>query len=134
MDIKLTAQEFRYLLDLVYIGNWIVNSTRLPDDHIVEYDALMLKIFSRCSKTALRALIDPESGEPSRLYELGGIQEVIGDYEDTVFFEILAEGLVHRDMNKEGISTDNFQELASRMDEYIIEFEKNGIENLSINP
>ena len=28
MNIELTQQQFRYLLDLVYIGNWVINSTR----------------------------------------------------------------------------------------------------------
>ncbi len=27
MKIELTEQQFRYLLDLVYIGNWVINST-----------------------------------------------------------------------------------------------------------
>lgn len=33
MKIELTEQQFRYLLDLVYIGNWVINSTR-EDDRI----------------------------------------------------------------------------------------------------
>ena len=33
MNIELTAKEFRRLLDLVYIGNWVLNSTR-GDDRI----------------------------------------------------------------------------------------------------
>ena len=28
VQIELTKKEFRRLLDLVYIGNWILNSTR----------------------------------------------------------------------------------------------------------
>ena len=31
MQIDLTKKEFRRLLDLVYIGNWILNSTRGND-------------------------------------------------------------------------------------------------------
>ena len=29
MKIELTEQQFRYLLDLVYIGNWVINSLSL---------------------------------------------------------------------------------------------------------
>ena len=29
MKLELTDQEFRYLLDLVYIGNWVLNSTEV---------------------------------------------------------------------------------------------------------
>ena len=37
MDLKLTQKQFRRLLDLVYIGNWVLNSTR-GDDRIRDYD------------------------------------------------------------------------------------------------
>ena len=44
MKLELTDQEFRYLLDLVYIGNWVLNSTR-GDDRIEEYDQVEGKVF-----------------------------------------------------------------------------------------
>ena len=28
MELKLTQKQFRRLLDLVYIGNWVLNSTQ----------------------------------------------------------------------------------------------------------
>ena len=37
MQIDLSKKEFRRLLDMVYIGNWILNSTR-GDDRIADYD------------------------------------------------------------------------------------------------
>ena len=40
MEIKMTEKQFRRLLDLVYIGNWILNSTR-GDDRIRQYDEEM---------------------------------------------------------------------------------------------
>ena len=29
MELKMTEKQFRRLLDLVYIGNWVLNSTRV---------------------------------------------------------------------------------------------------------
>ena len=37
MELNMTEKQFRRLLDLVYIGNWVLNSTR-GDDRIKEYD------------------------------------------------------------------------------------------------
>ena len=51
MKIELTEQQFRYLLDLVYIGNWVMNSTR-EDDRIKEYDQVESLVFSHCCNTA----------------------------------------------------------------------------------
>ena len=42
MKIELTEQQFRYLLDLVYIGNWVINSTRENDRIPVSYTHLTL--------------------------------------------------------------------------------------------
>ena len=50
MTIELTTGEFRQLLDLVYIGNWILNSTR-GDDRIEEYDRIESKLFGLCKDT-----------------------------------------------------------------------------------
>lgn len=47
MEIKLTEKQFRRLLDLVYIGNWVLNSTR-GDDRIRDYDQVESLIFSYC--------------------------------------------------------------------------------------
>ena len=69
---------------------------------------------------------------PSKAFEEGGIHEAIADYEDAVFFDILAEELARRDMNLEDTDPEDFTELTNRMDEYITEFEENGIENLTI--
>lgn len=133
MNIELTDKEFRRLLDLVYIGNWILNSTR-GDDRFEDYDLLQEKFFAICAKNGLHQLADRYMGHyfPSKAYEEGGIHEAIADYEDAVFFDILAEELARRDMVDENLSQDDLNELASRIDDYMDEFEKNGIDNLCI--
>lgn len=51
MNIELTPKEFRRLLDMVYIGNWVLNSTR-GEDRFEDYDLLQEKMFAYCAKTA----------------------------------------------------------------------------------
>ena len=133
MNIDLTEKEFRRLLDLVYIGNWILNSTRTTD-RFEDYDIVQEKIFSLCSKSGMKSLVQLWHGHvfPSRAYEDGGIHEAIADYEDAVFFDILAEELARRDMSAEQISQDDAEELNARMEEYFAEFEKHGIENVKV--
>ena len=101
MQIDLSKKEFRRLLDMVYIGNWILNSTR-GDDRFADYDDLESKLFAQCR-------------------------------EDTVFYEILAEELARRDMEYQPVSNDNYEELVSRMDDYIAEFEAHGTDNILIS-
>ena len=134
MQIELTSKEFRRLLDMVYIGNWILNSTRGTDRFAV-YDDLETKLFGLCRTTGMDMLVDKWEGidVPSRAFADGGIHEAIMDYEDTVFFEILAEELARRDMDYQPVSRENYEELVSRMDDYIAEFEANGTDNLVLS-
>ena len=133
MNIELSELEYRRLLDIVYIGNWILNSTR-ASDRIEDYDHLQSKIFSYCGGLDMNGLFEKLGSEflPSAAFENGGIHEAIADYEDTVFFEILAEELAKRDMAREAIGPENFIELTRRVDEYIDEFERNGMENITL--
>ena len=131
MNIDLTDKEFRRLLDMVYIGNWILNSTRAAD-RFEDYDIVQEKLFSLCAKSGMRSLIQVWHGHvfPAKAYEDGGIHEAIADYEDAVFFDILAEELSRRDL---GEDIDDFGALTARMDEYMAEFEKNGVANLTVD-
>lgn len=134
MNIELSKKEFRRLLDLVYIGNWILNSTR-GDDRIPDYDNVESKLFALCREQGMHALTEKWNGEyiPSRAFAEGGIQEAIVDYEDTVFYEILAEELARRDMDYQPVSPENYEELVQRMDDYIAEFEAHGTDNILIS-
>ena len=46
MKLELTKKQYRRLLDMVYIGNWILNSTR-GEDRFTDYDDLESLLFSR---------------------------------------------------------------------------------------
>ncbi|MDD6199871.1 MAG: hypothetical protein PUB93_01200 [Firmicutes bacterium] len=131
MQIELTNKEFRRLLDMVYIGNWVLNSTR-GDDRFQDYDDLESKLFALCRTNGMRVLAEDWNGTviPSKAYEEGGIQEVIAYYEDNVFYEILAEELSRRDMGYADITDDNYPEIVSRMDQYMSEFENSGLDHL----
>jgi len=134
MKIELTELEFRRLLDMVYIGNWVLNSTR-GADRFSDYDNIESRIFSYCLSQDMHSLTEIIDGivRPSAAFEQGGIHEAIADYEDSTFFEILAEELARRDMDFEPINPENFSELTNRIDEYIAEFEQNGIDNISLD-
>ncbi|MDD6158080.1 MAG: hypothetical protein PUC52_01435 [bacterium] len=135
MNVELTEKEFRRLLDMVYIGNWVLNSCR-DDDRFEDYDLLEEKLFSLCPEHGMRTLVQRWRGHsyPSRAFEEGGIHEAIADYEDAVFYDILAEELARRDMDAELLPQSDTEELARRIDEYYEEFEKNGIDNVKVEP
>jgi hypothetical protein len=53
-------------------------------------------------------------------------------YEDTTFFEILAQELALRDLDDPPITQENYGEIMDRMNTYLGEFERHGTDNISV--
>ena len=134
MNLELNKKQFRRLLDLVYIGNWILNSTR-GDQRFADYDQVESLLFGRAALEGMPQLAELYQGDiiPSRAFVEGGIHEAIVEYENNVFFEILAEDLARRDMDGAPIDESNYAELTSRIDAYIAEFEEHGTDNILVD-
>ena len=131
MQIELTKKEFRRLLDLVYIGNWVLNSPR-GDDRFADYDNVESKLFGLCKSHGMGILTEEWEGIdiPSKANADGGIHEAIAFYEDNIFYQILAEELSRRDMNYPEITDENYNEILQRMDRYMNEFQLSGVDKL----
>ena len=134
MKLELTTKQFRRLLDMAYIGNWILNSTR-GDDRFKDYDDVESLLFAKAREEGMGVLAEDWQGEvvPSRAFAEGGIHEAIMEYENNVFFDIVAEDLARRDMEDASIDQNNYEELSSRIDAYIAEFEQHGTDNILVD-
>ena len=134
MNLELNQKQFRRLLDLVYIGNWVLNSTR-GDQRFRDYDEVESLVFAKAILEGMPTLAAFYEGEiiPSRAFVEGGIHEAIAEYEGAIFFDLLAEDLARRDMNDVPIDESNYPELVSRIDAYLAEFEANGTDNILID-
>ena len=134
MKLELTAKQYRRLLDMAYIGNWVLNSTR-GDDRFRDYDQVESILFEQASAEGMAVLAEVWEGEvvPSRAFVEGGIHEAIIEYENNVFFDILAEELARRDMEQENVDQSDTNELLNRMEEYMTEFELHGTDHISLD-
>lgn len=134
MNLELTAKQYRRLLDMAYIGNWVLNSTR-GDDRFTDYDEVESLLFGKAGEAGMSVLAEVYEGEivPSRAFVEGGIHEAIIEYENNVFFDILAEDLARRDMEQENVDQNDTDELMNRMEEYMTEFETHGTDHISVD-
>lgn len=134
MELKMTEKQFRRLLDLVYIGNWVLNSTR-GDDRIKEYDQVESLVFAHCLDHGMAPLTELYQGEliPSRAFADGGIHEAIEQYEDTIFYELLAEELALRDLDGQPLTRENYEALMARIDAYLSEFDEHGTDRVTVD-
>ena len=134
MELNMTEKQFRRLLDLVYIGNWVLNSTR-GDDRIKEYDQVESLVFAHCLDHGMAPLTELYQGEliPSRAFADGGIHEAIMAYEDATFFEILAQELALRDLDGQPLTRENYDALMARIDAYLSEFDEHGTDRVTVD-
>ena len=134
MQLEMSNKQFRRLLDLVYIGNWVLNSTR-GDERFQDYDQVESLLFAKAALEGMPQLAELYQGEivPSKAFVEGGIHEAIMEYENNVFIDILAEDLARRDMDDAPIDESNYDELTSRIDAYIAEFEEHGTDNILVD-
>lgn len=133
MKLELSRKQFRRLLDMAYIGNWILNSTR-GEDRIPDYDEVESLLFQKAREEGMPTLTEDWMGTPvpSRAFAEGGIHEAIMEYENNVFFDILAEDLARRDMEDAAIDQNNYDELVRRIDAYLDEFEEHGTDRILV--
>ena len=133
MDLHLTTKQFRRLLDMAYIGNWVLNSAR-GEDRFRDYDEVESLLFAKAAQEGMPALAELWQGEvvPSRAFAEGGIHEAIMAYEDNVFFEILAQELALRDLDDPPITEENYDEVMERMNAYLGEFQRHGTDHVTV--
>ena len=134
MKLEMSRKQFRRLLDMAYIGNWVLNSTR-GDDRFADYDEVESLLFQKAKELGMDALTEYWRGQavPSQAFAEGGIHEAIIDYENNVIFDILAEDQARRHIDDVPIDHTNYQEQASRIDAYITEFEQHGTDNILVD-
>ena len=76
MNLELSRKQFRRLLDLVYIGNWILNSTR-GDQRFTDYDEVESLLFGRAALEGCppwRSCTAERSSHPAPLWRAGSMK------------------------------------------------------------
>ena len=64
MQLELSKKEFRRLLDMAYIGNWILNSTR-GEDRFQDYDHVESLLFEKARQEGMGILAETTAARPS---------------------------------------------------------------------
>src|SRR4030042_4037636 len=145
MEIVLSKDEYKNLIEMLYIADWVMNANNVdPDPSTIKYTTLEQKLFSLAKDFDHNELVDYETkfGEffPSRTVEEGITEKYIEEYDNETFWNELIDRLVDRDMIRNNKGEDlNKMTIEERLEKedplrtkYETEFEENGIENLLI--
>jgi len=134
--IELTDKELDLLAEMVYLGNWVINSCRLPANILKEYELLFDKIADIYEKRKIDLEPEVEIDEPLKhFHEL--TEDHIDYYNNDILFDLLAEKLAEFKFPIDYEDTENLpkaltvQIAAKRA--YEKELATNNLTNLEIN-
>jgi hypothetical protein len=144
MNDTFTREQFERLIELVYLGEHMINGPAGDDGHSEPHCALLRQICALAHENGLGFLVEddgdggfrPSPALKARI-DLAGF---IGDYDDWVFWDELALRFAERDLRKEigdvAFNALSEQDRRSRIDDrakrYDKEFDKHGIERFRL--
>ena len=146
MKIDFTKKEFKLLLDVFSIADWVLHAHKIEDDpRTKSFRILEQKIFSLAEKNGLQNYVffDEELKKyfPTREFEENGKAMVfIEEFENDTFWDELIERLVVRDLiGEEGENAffsmsleEKFRREEPLRQKYQNEFAENGLDNLRL--
>ena len=143
-NIKFNKKQYKNLIKLVYLGNWMINAIRTK--RIKKYEDIEQYIYSFAENLGLEKYIefDEEYKQffPTREFEEGiDIEQYREDYDDEIFWDGIIDRLAQRDFIKkygmEKIKKMDFRERIEKEQPFLVkyeeEFQKHGIERLRID-
>lgn len=133
MKIELSKEQYQSLLELIYLGNWIVNSIKVEvDPKTQKYDELESYLFFNAKEFGLAEWCDGEEKSdcfPSAEFEeKSSVFDYIDKYDDYTFWEEFSHRLARRDLirkyGEEGFMKMAFEERITKEDELICKYDK----------
>lgn len=144
MNIEFNNEEFKALLEMLYMSDWVMNAHKVdnPEDQV--YSRLFQKVLSKAKESGLDSLVT--YSEKDKIYftsqemDNGPAMKFIEDYDNDTFWDELVDRLGTRDFENEyGPDAFSKYELEEILDlkepmekKYAEEFSSNGLQNLVI--
>ncbi|MFC5700386.1 hypothetical protein ACFPVX_03740 [Cohnella faecalis] len=138
-SIELSDEQYRTLIELVYLGSWIANATKLSEEEMnqdyIKLEQLLYKQSKMFKSEDIIALDKRTNSYYTTSFFEDGMMPVVEQYDDDSFWEELSSRLAKRDLLKETGPVHKWSEKQlSRKYEleeyYEQEFTENGLRNL----
>jgi hypothetical protein len=142
MKIELTKQQYRSLIELLFLGDWLVNATRTgaeDDKRISKYEEVQQLIYSYGKDFEADDFLIEKYGQLFTTMEFEEpLMPLVDEYDDYTFWEQLSLRLAERDLQREIVPVRKLKEehmlRKYELEEmYQEEFEENGLRNLVVH-
>lgn len=140
MQIELSKEQYRELVKLIYLGNWMMNSFRNAEERITSVEEVEQYIYSLAKQFESEHLI--QYNADYNFYDAtidmeAEMQQFIDAYDEDTFWAELADRLSMRDIARKvgpvsQLTEDQIDDKFALEEKYYREFEKNGLRNVFI--
>ena len=142
MNINLTPDQFKTLMNLIYMGHWMLTAHKEKPDKVI--DAVASHIYSLAKSAGVESLVDADADNgrfyPTRQFE-DLMDESLCDYDDQTFWDELIDRLASRDFlvkyGETAIKNMTLEERLTKIGEfeeqYNEEFADHGLERIAID-
>jgi hypothetical protein len=142
MQITISQDQYKKLLHLVYLGNWLLNSYR-GEERLEEYDKAAEEMMAHAPAAGLKDQVEFDEFE-GRYYPSRKLDEEMRsywqEYDEDVFWNMLIDGLAERDFGRkyseENLDTMEWEEYEKKIEPFLKKYEKevdeHGLERLEV--
>jgi hypothetical protein len=146
MKIEITKVEYRTLLDVLHIADWVLHAYKTEEGpETEEYRSLEQKIMSMAKEMGFEHFVEYDTEMkkyfPTREYEeTSSVMDDIVDYDNECFWDELTERLASRDLilqeGRDKVMAMDFEERLIKTEalreKYAKEFEQQGLSRVVI--
>lgn len=143
IQLDFTEEEFRKLMEVMYIADWVTNAHKIPDRKSNPYYALDQRIMAQAKAAGCGDLVE-DPGKGKELFPSKKLEEkchgTLDEYDNDTFWDELVNRLALRDIEEErgadaleAMSPEERIAVIGEMEErYQTETEMHGIDRLEI--
>ena len=147
MKVDITEEEYRALLDLLFMAHWVLNSHKTEEDPRTKaYEKVIQKFYTLAEAMGHAGMVDydPEAKthDPSRRFEEATrAWEFIDEFTDDTFWDELVHRLAERDAGRTVGGYEQFDRLKAEdrlsletpfLDRFSKEVDEHGLDRLEI--
>ena len=105
MKIEISKKQFKFLLELVHIGNWVANSDNPPDVIDEKYEEITKIIYSYGKEAGLEKYVAYSKHSQAwvgtdYLFIESNAAKLLKEYDERIFWNRLAEEFALRDFHR----------------------------------
>ncbi|SFU48405.1 hypothetical protein [Alicyclobacillus macrosporangiidus] len=140
MQIELTREQYRHLLVLMFLGEWLVNGTQMDESRRRAIQETADYIYAMASQFGAEDWVEfcDECGvhHANQAME-DALFPIIDEYDEETFWDVLSHHLAYRDVMTQAGPDQEFtkemeMKLWRRKEQYEQEFQKHGLDHVRL--